>query len=134
MIEAQKQRHVWRFFMPASLWRVSQSSLVLTGPFIPVLPPLIHSPPYPVATINNKKKVDDMTTQNQNPLEIWESRQFKPWGIGEKSQFWVARKTTENGQTILNDHVAGPFDSMEEARDVLRKLNEFMFGKTQQAR
>lgn len=67
-----------------------------------------------------------MTNETQNPLEIWETRKFKPWGIGEKSEFWVARETTENGQTILNDHVAGPFVSMEEARRVLRLLNEFM--------
>jgi len=75
-----------------------------------------------------------MTTANQNPLEIWESRQFKPWGIGERPQFWVSQKTVENGQTCLNAHVAGPFDCMDDAERVLRSLNEFMFGKTQPAR
>lgn len=69
-----------------------------------------------------------MTTANQNPLEIWETRQFKPFGIHEKTDFWVTQKTTENGQTCLNSHVAGPFDCIEEAERVLNLLNEFMHG------
>lgn len=119
--EAQKQRHTWRFFMPASLWRVSQSSLVLAGSSVPVLPPLIHSPPYPVATINNKKKVDDMSE-----LYISETTIYRPWGKPEPTQYFVSRDTIEDGLTVLGCPVAGPFPTFDEAVSWLKRLDESM--------
>lgn len=107
--------------MPASLWRVSQSSLVLTGPFIPVLPPLIHSPPYPVATINNKKKVDDMSE-----LYISETTIYRPWGKPDPTRYYVSRDIIEDGVTVHGDHVAGPFLALDDAIAWLKRLDESM--------
>lgn len=105
MAGSPRQRHCWPVPIP--------------GITTLVLPATLSS----VATINSKNKVDDMTTANQNPLEIWETRLFKPWGRCEKTEFWVCQKTVENGQTCLNAHVAGPFHSEDDAGEAITRLN-----------